>query len=379
MLLTSYNKTPRYLPTPEATCDIIVLGHNRSDMTAQCLYQLFNINHGVRATVTFVDNASTDATKKVLGWYRTNTKRWVPWARYKGFPFRSIHNDKNLGFSEANNNAARLGKSEWICFLNNDTVLPDHGWLGLLIGTAQYKDWAAVGPCSNAVLGIQQDCWNLEWPLTHESKFLSGFCMVVRRDVFELIGGFDEQFYYGEEDLDLSIRIRKAGWKLGVNRLVNVKHLNQATLSTLTDSPGAHYAQTRQQLTLKWGEQTLRDLFIWPELVMSKEEWRRQGVLEDGFFSFFPGTPTDVCERLCELRTRSVSTIKSFASLASMGELLGGYRFAGVDDCYRATCGNGDDCGKLEAVFGRCEKSPAQIEKEDARTAYTFQRCRSAN
>lgn len=379
MLLTSYSKTPRYLPKPESGCDIVVLGHNRSDMSAQCLYQLFNMNHGLPVTITFVDNASTDKTPKIIQWYRTNVKRWVPWAKHKGRAFRAIRNENNLGFSEANNNAARLGCNEWICFLNNDTVLPDHGWLGALIGTAEYKDWAAIGPVSNAVLGIQQDCWNTEWPLTHIAKFLSGFCMIVRRDVFELIGGFDQQFFYGDEDLDISIRIRKAGWQIGVNRLVNVKHLNQATLSTITDNPGEHYAKTRQQLTAKWGEGTLRDLFIWPELVMPKVEWRRQGVLDDGFFSFFPGTPKDGCERLCELRTRSACTIKSFAEGARMGELLGGYRFAGTDDYYCATLGNGDNVGKLETVFRSCEKTVAEIAKEEARTTYSAKCTRGAN
>lgn len=379
MLLTSYSKTPRYLPKPDTGCDVVVLGHNRSDMTAQCLYQLFNLNHGIRTTITFVDNASTDKTGKMVSWYETNTKRWVPWAKHKGKPFRAIRNKENLSFSEANNNAARLGRNEWICFLNNDTILPDHGWLGMLVGTAQYKDWAATGPSSNAVLGIQQDCWNTEWPLTHEAKFLSGFCLVVRRDVFELIGGFDQHFFYGDEDLDLSIRIRKAGWRIGVNRFVHVQHINQATLSTITESPGQHYAKTRQQLIGKWGEDTLRDLFIWPELTMPKAEWRRQGVLEDGFFSFFPGTPKDGCQRLCELRTRSAGTVKSFTEGTRMGELLGGYRFAGTGDCYRATLGNGDDCGTLETVFRDCEKSITQIEEDDRRTAYYFQRGRGPN
>lgn len=363
MVLQFPKAAPTFLLKPDSNaCDIVVLGHNRADMSAQCLQQLFSIDHGVPTTITFVDNASTDRTRGLCSWYKRNTSKWIPWARYKGKKFRVIRNKKNHGFSEANNRAAKFGRSPWICFLNNDTILPDENrWLGCLIACAVNNSWAAVGPVSNAVLGIQDQQWNSEWPFYHRAKFLSGFCFVIRRDYFNLINGWDEQFFYGDEDLDISIRLRKMGWQIGVNRMVNVTHLNQATMSVEAEKQGIDpqqwYARTRQQLTVKWGEANVRDLFIWPELTVPHDLWRDYGVLPDGFFSFFPGTPKDGLGSLHELRSRSASADTGRnATGAPVRELLAGYRFAGNDDVYRAAFGDSSDCGKLELCFKDTEE-----------------------
>lgn len=362
MQLISLGKMQQFLLEPaKNACDIVVLGHNRSDMSAQCLYQLFSIDPGVPQTITFVDNASTDSTQKLLRWYRMNTNKWVPWAKHKNVAFRTIRNRDNLSFSSANNNAAALGKSPWILFLNNDVILPkEKHWLGQLIACATHNGWAAIGPVSNAVLGIQSDYWNGEWPLTHRSKFLSGFCMVVRREIFEAVGGWDERFFYGDEDLDLSIKIRKAGWQVGVNRMVHVQHINQATM-TLTAAeqgliPDQWYAKTRNQLSAKWGEPVIRDLFIWPELTVPREKWRDYGVLPDGFFSFFPGSPRDGCRRLHKLRSwYPPGNQAGNRPGTEIRQLLGRYRFAGNDDVYRAACGDTSLLGNLELAFADCE------------------------
>jgi GT2 family glycosyltransferase len=142
--------------------------------------------------------------------------------------------DANLGFAHTCNEGARLaGEVDYLVFLNNDTV-PMTGWLDALVGEAESDPKiGAVGSrllfpnrtIQHAGIFIGQDGWprhlysgfDADHPAVCHSRDLNAItaaCMLVRRELFEQLGGFDPAFHNGYEDVDFCLRMRRQGWRV---------------------------------------------------------------------------------------------------------------------------------------------------------------------
>ena len=117
----------------------------------------------------------------------------------------------------------------YVLFLNDDTlILPSQcRWLGKLVSAFDDPAVGAVGPTSNVVAGAQSTTWQTTHPRP-EVRFLIGFCMLVRRSALDLVGGIDSSLP-GGDDIDLSIRLRQAGYTLICDRNVFVYHYGYTT------------------------------------------------------------------------------------------------------------------------------------------------------
>lgn len=119
-----------------------------------------------------------------------------------------------------------LGKTEapYVMFLNDDTFIPQgsRNWINILLQHFRHKDVGAVGPSSNVVMGSQNIFNDSPNPLI-VNKYLIGFCFLTRRATILEVGGIDDTLP-GGDDLDMSIRLRKAGYKLIVDKTVFVYH-----------------------------------------------------------------------------------------------------------------------------------------------------------
>ena len=101
-----------------------------------------------------------------------------------------------------------------LLFLNDDTVIlrTQRRWLADMLRLLEGTQVAAVGPSSNCVAGAQSRSWVC--PTSQfDVRFLIGFCLLVKRAALEAVGGID-QTLPGGDDIDLSIRLRHAGWRL---------------------------------------------------------------------------------------------------------------------------------------------------------------------
>ena len=278
--------------------DICVLCHNRDDVTARFLKHLAGHLEGVKAKVWVLDNGSTDGTWKLLKWFKENTRWWWPWARHKGLDLQILQGYQNIGFARGNNYLARKGRAPYICFINNDAFPRGKDWLSLMRCYAGADDYGAVGPISDNVMGIQHKVWDDKWPYVfHRAQVLSGFCLLMRREVFEEMDGWDERFLNGDEDLDLSLRLRKAGYLLGVCRRIFVHHECSQTLApwcaTRGESVKAHFEQTRMQLVEKHGPRCQNDIGFWEHLDRPESEWAAMGVMPNGEYVSPPGRIED--------------------------------------------------------------------------------------
>lgn len=140
---------------------------------------------------------------------------------------------KNLGWMGGINGGLEWvlahDPAKYICFINDDVQIMEHdyGWLPKMLHAFEKPGVGAVGPVSNAIMGYQSFN-HIGLPPYLETAALSGMCMLVKREVIEKIGGLDESLP-GGDDLDYSIRIRNAGYRLGICRRTFLFHHYAAT------------------------------------------------------------------------------------------------------------------------------------------------------
>jgi GT2 family glycosyltransferase/predicted SAM-dependent methyltransferase len=132
----------------------------------------------------------------------------------------------NLGWEGGLKKGIEASTEEFIVFMNDDTYIPPFAvrWANVLINDFAHPSIGAVGPSSNCVMGAQNIFSGIPYSRDILNvNFLIGFCMMVRRSALVAAGGVDDTLP-GGDDLDLSIRLRKAGYHLLIDRNTFVYH-----------------------------------------------------------------------------------------------------------------------------------------------------------
>lgn len=188
--------------------------------------------------LVLIDNASSDGVPNAL----TRQYRHDP-------RFTLIHNRANLGFGPAANRAASRCSSELLLVLNPDCLLeagtlhqlqsqlqshPTAGLVGAVVCDAQgvpdpasYRRDPLLSRSLNTMLGRPGEGVNISGPMpeqTVEAEAVSGALMLIRRSLFDALGGFDEDYFLHCEDLDLCRRVRDAGFRVLLAGQVRVLH-----------------------------------------------------------------------------------------------------------------------------------------------------------
>ena len=176
-----------------------------------------------------VDNASADGTAAAVRAAAPNAK--------------VIEAGANLGFPAACNLGAEAAAGDLLCFLNPDSV-PQPGWRDALAAPAKTGEWdawqalitAKEGTVVNTRGGVVHFT-GIAWaggagePVGSPGAagspgpgFVSGACLALRRERFLEAGGFPPEFFLYHEDVDLSLRLRLEGGRLGVATAARVDH-----------------------------------------------------------------------------------------------------------------------------------------------------------
>ena len=199
---------------------ILIVNYNTGHLLDRCLDSIFS--QEVPCRVVVVDNASGDDSLAVL-------------AR-RSDPIEVIDNQENVGFAAASNQAlARCGEP-LVFFLNPDTEL----YPGCLRAICSYMEHnPAVGLAGCAVYnpdGTRHETVRHRYPghsysqgrfsrLPGEIAWLLGAALVGRREALAATGGFDTDYFLYAEDIDLCLRMRQAGYPLGLIEEAGVMHL----------------------------------------------------------------------------------------------------------------------------------------------------------
>jgi GT2 family glycosyltransferase len=238
------NRSLRTMNASMAQIGIVIPVLNQLRYTQQCLADLQpDIDRGVRVVV--VNNASTDGSHQ---WLSAQSNIQI------------IHNQENKGCASAwNQGCAALQESDWIVVLNNDVRLP-LGWLDQLVDAADRLGLDIISPamCEMELNYVFEE---------HAAKIMKamrsvlrrgvahGVCFMVRKSVFDRIGGFDEAFRIGQfEDSDFFLRAQKAGFRLGVTGASFIHHFGSITQRELKkDGTVRPYeAENRAYFRQKW-------------------------------------------------------------------------------------------------------------------------------
>ena len=213
---------------------VIIVAYQSKPVLARCLIQL-KAQTFTDFEIILADNGSVDGAAKAAA----KTDRSLVF----------LDNGQNLGFAEANNRAARAAKGQWLALLNPDAFAePD--WLERLMAATQaFPDTAAFTSLQVAAddptlldgAGDAMTLIGLPYRMGYrrprpvaipagEVFSPCGAAMLVRRDVFVGMGGFEPRFFAYCEDMDFGYRLRLAG---GRTRLVPdaiVAHVGSSTL-----------------------------------------------------------------------------------------------------------------------------------------------------
>ena len=221
---------------------VIIVNYNGARWLDACLTALLG-SAPPGTEVIVVDNNSTDESRAILKQYETNGG------------VRLLPLDQNRGFAGGNNAGARIARGDLLAFLNNDTRARA-GWLEAL--RAPLERDAAVGFTTArlvymhdpAIIDSAGDGWT-RWGGAFKRGHgraadaysspgdvfgACGAAFMMRRPLFEELGGFDEDFFLAFEDVDLSYRARLLGQRCAYVPDAIVEHAGSASLGRLSES-----------------------------------------------------------------------------------------------------------------------------------------------
>ena len=218
---------------------VVIVSYNVQYFLELCLQSVIKATTDIKAEIIVVDNQSTDATCDII---------------LSNYPeVNLIKNTKNLGFAKANNIGVDRAKGEYILILNPDTIVAEDTFLNCLKFSKSAKNLGALGvklidgtghflpECKRNIptplvtlykmLGLktknhayyaqqisENKCGNIE--------ILVGAFMFLKRKTYNIVGGFDTDYFLYGEDIDLSYKLIKHSYKnyyLGSSQIIHFK------------------------------------------------------------------------------------------------------------------------------------------------------------
>jgi GT2 family glycosyltransferase len=244
-----------------AELSFIIINWNGGELLRRCVESVVASPPSVPYEVIIVDNNSSDDSIARL--------RESDAARALGESLRIVENEENRGFGSANNQAFKLTSAPLLFLLNPDTEVT-RGSVDKLIAAVRSDDRTGMaGPkLLNADGSVQVSVWRGDpsawealltgfrlhkllprrargelllaehWDYSRRRAvgMLSGAAMMLRREVVDEVGGFDERFHMYGEDNEWCLRIRRAGWRLLFEPDAVVTHLGAASSLKRWDS-----------------------------------------------------------------------------------------------------------------------------------------------
>jgi GT2 family glycosyltransferase len=227
--------------------DVVLVSFNTRQLTCDCIASLLPAINDLNGAVIVVDNDSQDGSVDAIREH-----------------FPTVHivaNPKNIGFGAANNIAFAESQSKYVMLLNTDTIVKPGAIRSMVDVLDREPSVGAVGcRLANADGSLQKSCWSFPTPLLawseafglnrlgltrdwyrwdHESEqdvdFVIGAALMVRREVIQKVGGFDEAFFLYAEEADWQKRMHDAGWQVRFTPAGTIVHLGGASGEAMRD------------------------------------------------------------------------------------------------------------------------------------------------
>ena len=234
----------------------IIIPYNSIQYTVPCISSIIKSTSNENCEIISVCDHSLEQAGKFI----------------KADNYKDISVGRKTGFSASVNAGIKASEGDYIVFINNDTIAASF-WLSNMLKCCMESSRAGiVGPLSNNVLKEQylkldrgmSNIYKIEKFMTEfnrpnpalwfETKYLSGFCMMLPRDIINNIGLLDENFLYGGyEDIDYCIRAKKHGFRLICAGDTFIYHYGQRSMGKLKNVYDV-YKQNKMYFDKKWGK-----------------------------------------------------------------------------------------------------------------------------
>ena len=212
------------MPKENVSCpsiSIVIVNFNGKTLLKQCLSTLLETEYPDYEIVV-VDNASTDKSlADVKATFGSNPR------------IKFVENRENVGHAEGCNIGAKMTTGKYVVFLDSDIEFNSKNWLSELVNVMENDETVGVAQ-AKIVLADDKNCLDYvcltvdalgTWAATYGSNeqtlkqnfeilAASSGCCIIRRDVFEQVGGFDGDYFIYDDDTDLSLRARLLGYRV---------------------------------------------------------------------------------------------------------------------------------------------------------------------
>lgn len=245
----------------KSRCDLVLLSWNHLECTRPCVESIL-ANTAIPCRLIIVDQNSDAETRGYLEGLRSTPAVHV----------EVLFNRVNVGYPKGMNQGLHHAASPFVCFLNNDILVPP-GWLEELVHVAESDpSIGTVCPASNTfdiqppagsdwlALARARDTQRGQWT---EIPYGEGFCLLARTSLMRRIGGFDEttyeQIYF--EDADLGRRVQAEGLRCVMAEGTYVWHHGGKTMATHPDRARL-FEENRRRFLVKWGPEGTQALYV---------------------------------------------------------------------------------------------------------------------
>lgn len=254
----------------------IILSYNLLHYTRDCIESIRATTPEDAREIVIVDNASTDGS--------------VEWLKEQPDIILRA-NKENSGFPKGCNEGVEIASKENDIFLlNNDTILPPNALFWLRMGLYENDCHGTVGSVSNSVVNLQEIplpyhtttealleyARSTNIPMLHpyeEKIYLVGFALLIRRSIWDSIGGLDEQFSPGNfEDNDYGVRVLMAGYKNILCRNSFIIHFGHKSFEKRPIKFAQLLDTNARKFELKWGISCEHYFYPQPDLVNKFKE-----------------------------------------------------------------------------------------------------------
>tara|TARA_B110000014_G_scaffold257215_1_gene241449 strand:+ start:721 stop:2517 length:1797 start_codon:yes stop_codon:yes gene_type:complete len=256
---------PKFYLENEPLVSIIIPTKNNKSVLNRCITSIKKITSYKNFEIIIVDNNSTD----------TNL---VPF--YKSLPYKIINYTGNFNFSKMNNLATENANGDFILFLNDDTKILHSDWLNEMVSLCNQKDVGVVGAklvyANNSIqhagvsiletgsgfhpfqhtLGNSKLHFNF-LNVVRESSAVTGACLLIKKEIFDKINRFDDDFdlYYG--DTDLCLKVIELGYSVLFTPYARLLHEGshsiKETIKLTSTTPRSFFAvENHYQFIKKW-------------------------------------------------------------------------------------------------------------------------------
>lgn len=223
---------------------IIIVNYNAKNLLKDCLNSILKYKNNYQLEIIVVDNDSSGSGLEII--------------KNEFSEIKLIINQENLGFAKANNLGAKNSCGDLLFFLNPDTLLkedifkrtvdvfesnPKVGIVApqLVLPNGQLQPWSCGYEQKIRYLIKNKFCQNFrrspvpDYPIARLPDcptWVSGAALIVRKDVFGKVGGFDENFFMYFEDRDLCQRVRKIGYEIKILLEIKIIHFGGKSLAS---------------------------------------------------------------------------------------------------------------------------------------------------